>query len=143
MSIWVNGFTMSNNVNIFHCTCLLDDCLVHLLLFRLSFHGMIKDSVMLFVLIFSKTARSIIDLAIWPEVFSECRKSLVLMWRIILSGFTSLIVCLSWSYMHCTFGELNGWTFTMHLWSIAFIMRKSFRFFTVMSLRMRQMFYCY
>ena len=39
--------------------------------------------------------------------------------------------------MHCTSTELNGRTFTMHLWLIAFVIRKTFRFSTLLSPRMK------
>ena len=91
---------------------------------------------MVFVFVFSETARSIIDLEIWLEVFTEF-KSVVSTQRMILPGFTSLIVSFTWSYINCTFAESNGLTFTMHLWLIVFVKRTRFRFFTMLSPRMK------
>ena len=39
--------------------------------------------------------------------------------------------------MQYTFAELNGRTFTMYLWFITFVIRKPFRFLTMLSPRMK------
>ena len=72
---------------------------------------MYKDIAMLFVLVSSKTARSIINLGIWHGFFSEFT-SFVKWWRIIFFGPMSLIVGFIWPYKHCTFAKLKGCTFT-------------------------------
>lgn len=121
---WYMPFTIHIFQTIIHFACFIVTS---------SFHGVIKEIVMVFVLIFSKMS------GLWVEIFLEF-KLFVPMWRIILFRFTCLIVGFTQSYMHCTFAELNGPIFTMHLWWIAFVIRKPFRLFSILSQESRQIF---
>ena len=84
------------------------------LLFKWSFRGTISKTWMIFVSFFREFARSKIDYEIWLAVFSVFR-SLVPTWRIICSGFNSLIVGFAWSYMHLVLAEPNSLTLTKNL----------------------------
>lgn len=89
-----------------------------------------------FAVLLRISVRSIIGFVIWLEVFLDF-KSYVPTWRMIFARLTSLIDSFTWSYMYCTFVELNGRTFRIYLWLFVFVVKIPFRLFTVLPPRMK------
>ena len=131
-------------VYVFHHKYLPDNCLLRCLyFFDCRFIVWLRKSWWYLYFIFSETARSITDPAIWLEVFSEF-KSLASTWRIILSGFTyypGSHIHISYCWLHLFVRALHfRWTKWPYFYNAfmalnTFVIIKSF--FTLLSPRMK------